>query len=522
MEELAEEAGIPVRTLRFYRERGLLPPPRREGRIAWYDDHHLARLRTIAGLLERGHTLSGIADLAAAFEHGRDVGRGAGPGRRRPRRPRSASRPRSSPTTSRARSRPENLAASLDLGYLATDGDEIVHVSRRLLDVSSALVREGVPLAAVLRRGPPGPRARRRPRRPLRRRVLRTHAADDRPERLRPLAKSVVEAELSMALDRHCARRRDPARTDPRTTRSADGATVGSRPSDRRPARTTTVTGAWSRPPLAVRRGPLHPRLHGRAASPRRRHLVVDAPAGVVVEGPPAVGPPGVRALLLRVQRADHVHVRRPRRTPASATRAPRAGSRSSCGWPSSSSGRPPGARCSSRRTPPPRARRRPPAPQRPEVGQELVHEAVPSRPAARCRPRRRAGRGWRPSRPAGPPRRTGRRCRTPRSPEADPHPLGLRRVPGRARPRPGPWRRPGANTVCQPSGSRTSSGSCCASARTSCRQTTSASVCRQPLDEALLGGGAEPVHIHGGHSEHPGTYRHRCSDAIRCTMSAA
>jgi DNA-binding transcriptional MerR regulator len=29
MEELAAEAGITVRTLRFYRERRLIPPPRR-------------------------------------------------------------------------------------------------------------------------------------------------------------------------------------------------------------------------------------------------------------------------------------------------------------------------------------------------------------------------------------------------------------------------------------------------------------------------------------------------------------
>lgn len=53
MAELARLAGITVRTLRFYRERKLIPPPRREGRIAWYDDHHLARLRTIAALLEQ-------------------------------------------------------------------------------------------------------------------------------------------------------------------------------------------------------------------------------------------------------------------------------------------------------------------------------------------------------------------------------------------------------------------------------------------------------------------------------------
>lgn len=74
MADLAREAGITVRTLRFYRERKLLPPPRREGRIAWYSEHHLARLRTITALLERGHTLGGIAELFTAFETGRDVG----------------------------------------------------------------------------------------------------------------------------------------------------------------------------------------------------------------------------------------------------------------------------------------------------------------------------------------------------------------------------------------------------------------------------------------------------------------
>lgn len=102
MEELAAKAGITVRTLRFYRERGLIPPPRREGRIAWYDDHHLARLHTIAALLERGHTLSGIADLTAAFESGRDAGEALGlvePTEETPVR----LTPRPSRTTSRAR-----------------------------------------------------------------------------------------------------------------------------------------------------------------------------------------------------------------------------------------------------------------------------------------------------------------------------------------------------------------------------------------------------------------------------------
>ncbi|MYZ36277.1 MULTISPECIES: MerR family transcriptional regulator [unclassified Streptomyces] len=200
MEELAREAGITVRTVRFYRERGLIQPPRREGRIAWYDDHHLARLRTIAALLERGHTLNGIADLATAFESGRDVGEVLGLGE-----PTEETPVRLSPEELAdyfgGEATAENLAASLALGYLATDGDEIVHISRRLLEVSAALVREGVPLAVILETAREV-RAHADALAELFSAVLttRTTAADS--AKLRPLAKSIVEAEFSMALDR--------------------------------------------------------------------------------------------------------------------------------------------------------------------------------------------------------------------------------------------------------------------------------------------------------------------------------
>ncbi|KUM83256.1 MerR family transcriptional regulator [Streptomyces pseudovenezuelae] len=205
MEELARLAGITVRTLRFYRERKLIPPPRREGRIAWYDDHHLARLRTIATLLERGHTLTGIAELAEALDHGRDVADvlGVTP-------PTEEEPVRLTPEELAARFEgevtPENLAAALDLGYLGTDGDEIVHISRRLLDVSSELVREGIPLGEVLAAG-----------KRVREHVddlaelfadlVLRHATEPDLHRLRPLARSVVEAELSLALDRRLRKR---------------------------------------------------------------------------------------------------------------------------------------------------------------------------------------------------------------------------------------------------------------------------------------------------------------------------
>ncbi|MFB7270634.1 MerR family transcriptional regulator [Streptomyces sp. NPDC056244] len=210
MEELAREAGITVRTVRFYRERGLIRPPRREGRIAWYDDHHLARLRTIAALLERGHTLNGIADLATAFESGRDVGEVLGLGIPTEETPVRLS-PEELADHFEGEATGENLAAALSLGYLATDGDEIVHISRRLLDASAALVRAGVPLATILETAR-RVRVHAEALADLFATVLAAHITAPDTAKLRPLAKGVVEAELSMALDRRL--RAEPAPHD--------------------------------------------------------------------------------------------------------------------------------------------------------------------------------------------------------------------------------------------------------------------------------------------------------------------
>ncbi|WP_435173998.1 MerR family transcriptional regulator [Actinacidiphila sp. bgisy145] len=222
VEELAEAAGIPVRTLRFYRERRLLPPPRREGRIAWYSEDHLARLRTISALLERGHTLGGIAELIAAWEQGRTLDGVA----ERLGLEGALTSPWSEETPVRLSPQeladyfgedisPENLTNSLEIGYIAVDGEYVVHVSRRLLDASAALVREGVPLSAVLAAGREV-RSHVDAMADLFTQVIKTHVIGDlgalTPDdahriteslhRLRPLAKNIVDAEMSLAMDR--------------------------------------------------------------------------------------------------------------------------------------------------------------------------------------------------------------------------------------------------------------------------------------------------------------------------------
>jgi DNA-binding transcriptional MerR regulator len=57
VQELAERAGVTVELLRSYQSKGLLPPPRHEGRVAWYGPKHLERLRLIRDLKKRGYSL---------------------------------------------------------------------------------------------------------------------------------------------------------------------------------------------------------------------------------------------------------------------------------------------------------------------------------------------------------------------------------------------------------------------------------------------------------------------------------
>lgn len=63
MDQLAAAADVSVDTVRFYQSKGLLPPPRRQGRVAWYGDEHLERLDRIRRLQARGLTLATIRRL---------------------------------------------------------------------------------------------------------------------------------------------------------------------------------------------------------------------------------------------------------------------------------------------------------------------------------------------------------------------------------------------------------------------------------------------------------------------------
>jgi DNA-binding transcriptional MerR regulator len=74
IDDLARLGGTTTRNVRVYRDRGLLPPPLRVGRIALYNDTHLTRLRLITSMLNRGYNIAHVREMLSAWEEGKNLG----------------------------------------------------------------------------------------------------------------------------------------------------------------------------------------------------------------------------------------------------------------------------------------------------------------------------------------------------------------------------------------------------------------------------------------------------------------
>ena len=154
IDDLARAAGTTVRNVRVYQDRGLLPGPRREGRVGLYGDAHLARLRLIGQLLDRGYTFSHITELIQAWQGGHDLGRVLGVEE-------AITGPWSDEVPDYIGAdellglfggglTPNDLSRAIELGLLTPDGDRYLVPSPRLLHAGAELVAAGVPLSEVL------------------------------------------------------------------------------------------------------------------------------------------------------------------------------------------------------------------------------------------------------------------------------------------------------------------------------------------------------------------------------------
>lgn len=155
IDELARRAGTTSRNIRAYQSRGLLPPPRLEGRTGLYDETHLTRLNLIARLQDRGFALGVIKELLAAWDQGASLSDVLGfedvltaPWSDEV--PEAISLEQLRDWFPEIHLKPNLLERAIDLGLLFRQENSFTAPSPKLIRVGAELVAAGIPLSAVL------------------------------------------------------------------------------------------------------------------------------------------------------------------------------------------------------------------------------------------------------------------------------------------------------------------------------------------------------------------------------------
>lgn len=156
IDELAREAGTTTRNVRAYQTRGVLDPPEIVGRIGYYSEDHLTRLRLISRLQQRGFGLAAINDLLSAWDHGSSLSDvlGFSDALMAPwtdEVPESVSHAELELLFPEIKSDESLIHKAIALDLLAREGDSWRIPSPRLMKVGAQLVSVGIPLAVVLK-----------------------------------------------------------------------------------------------------------------------------------------------------------------------------------------------------------------------------------------------------------------------------------------------------------------------------------------------------------------------------------
>jgi DNA-binding transcriptional MerR regulator len=154
IDDLAGRAGCTTRNIRNYQTLGLLPPPSIVGRVGYYDEGHLARLRLIARLQAQGFSLAGIVELLQAWEQGRSLGEVLGFEQAltapwSDEEPETVSASELLERFPEAADDPALALRAVELGLIEPDGERFRVPSPSLLRAGVDLVAAGVPLAVT-------------------------------------------------------------------------------------------------------------------------------------------------------------------------------------------------------------------------------------------------------------------------------------------------------------------------------------------------------------------------------------
>ena len=153
VDQLAQDAKLPVSTIRMYQHRGLIEPPEKRGRVGYYGEGHRERLRLIAQLQDRGFSLAAIKEAVDSWTSGASLNdllgvRDIAPGL----------------ATEPVRTSPAELAKKFgdievtqadiqranEVGLIVIDGSDVLVRTPEFLEIGPEVAGHGVPISVML------------------------------------------------------------------------------------------------------------------------------------------------------------------------------------------------------------------------------------------------------------------------------------------------------------------------------------------------------------------------------------
>ncbi len=153
VDQLAQDAELPVSTIRMYQHRGLIDPPEKRGRVGYYNETHRERLRLIAQLQDRGFSLAAIKEAVDSWASGQSLNELLGvhdlaPG--------LAAEPlRTTPADLLERFgdvgvTQAEIQRAREVGLIELDGTNIVIRTPAFFEIGPQVAQSGIPISVIL------------------------------------------------------------------------------------------------------------------------------------------------------------------------------------------------------------------------------------------------------------------------------------------------------------------------------------------------------------------------------------
>ena len=153
VDQLAQDARLPVSTIRMYQHRGLIDPPEKRGRVGYYSESHRERLRLIAQLQERGFSLAAIKEAVDSWASGEPLNDLLGVGDLTPTLAVEPLRISAGELADRFEGigvTQEDIQRANAVGLIELDGTDVLVRTPAFLEIGPAIASRGIPVSVML------------------------------------------------------------------------------------------------------------------------------------------------------------------------------------------------------------------------------------------------------------------------------------------------------------------------------------------------------------------------------------